>query len=74
MMVLTRFDDRRPAIEDRVRSMAQDSLIGQGVQIGVRAPVKTGEVSRMKESYGEGLATHPGPESCAGDRKVGVKR
>ena len=24
----------------------------------------------MKESYGEGLATHAGPESCAFDRKV----
>ncbi len=25
----------------------------------------------MKESYGEGLATHAGPESCAVDREVG---
>jgi len=25
----------------------------------------------MKESYGEGLATHTGPESCAVDREVG---
>ena len=25
----------------------------------------------MKESYGEGLATHAGPESCAFDREVG---
>jgi hypothetical protein len=24
----------------------------------------------MKESYGEGVATHPGPESCGHDRKV----
>jgi hypothetical protein len=24
----------------------------------------------MKESYGEGLATHTGPESCAVDREV----
>lgn len=24
----------------------------------------------MKVSYSEGLATHAGPESCAGDRKV----
>ena len=24
----------------------------------------------MKESYGEGLATHSGPESCMGHRKV----
>jgi hypothetical protein len=24
----------------------------------------------MKESYGEGLATHTGPESCAGCRKA----
>src|SRR5574342_1304133 len=23
----------------------------------------------MKEPYGEGVATHTGPESCAGDRK-----
>jgi hypothetical protein len=38
--------------------------------MGVRAPVKTGEVLRMKESYGEGLATHTGPESCAGCREA----
>ena len=25
----------------------------------------------MQESYGEGLATHTGPESCAADREVG---
>jgi hypothetical protein len=25
----------------------------------------------MKESYGEGVATHTGPESCAVDREVG---
>ena len=25
----------------------------------------------MEESYGEGLATHAGPESCAVDREVG---
>ena len=31
----------------------------------LRAPVKTGEVQRMEESYGEGVATHTGPESCA---------
>jgi hypothetical protein len=24
----------------------------------------------MKESYGKDLASHPGPESCASDRKV----
>jgi hypothetical protein len=36
-----------------------------------RAPVKTGEVSRMKEPYGEGVATHTAPESCAVDREVG---
>ncbi|MGH9460490.1 MAG: hypothetical protein ACRD1X_04700, partial [Vicinamibacteria bacterium] len=32
---------------------------------------KTGEVQRMEESYGEGPATHTGPESCAVDREVG---
>jgi hypothetical protein len=26
-------------------------------------------VLRMKESYGEGVATHTGPESCVGARK-----
>jgi len=25
----------------------------------------------MEESYGEGLATHTGPESCAVNREVG---
>ena len=27
----------------------------------------------MKESYGEGLATHAGPESCGATRKGGVE-
>ena len=27
----------------------------------------------MKESYGEGLATHTGPESCGASRKGGVE-
>ena len=31
-----------------------------------KAPVKAGKESRMKEPYGKGLATRPGPESCAG--------
>ena len=31
----------------------------------VRAPIKTGMVLRMKESYNEVLARHVGPESCA---------
>src|SRR2546428_9719949 len=31
----------------------------------LRAPVETGEVLRMEVSYGEGVATHTGPESCA---------
>jgi len=34
-----------------------------------RAPDKTGERLRMKESYGEGVAIHTGPESCADVRK-----
>ena len=34
-----------------------------------RAPVKTGEVLRMEVSYGEGLAIHIDPESCAVVRK-----
>ena len=33
------------------------------------APVKTGKELWMKEPYGEGLASHTGPESCAGARK-----
>ena len=35
-------------------------------------PVKrreTGMESRMKESYGEGLASHAGPELCGGVRE-----
>jgi hypothetical protein len=35
-----------------------------------KAPVKTGLESRMKEPYREGLAPHPGPQSCAGSREV----
>ena len=30
----------------------------------------TGEELRMKESYGEGLASHTGPESCASGREA----
>jgi hypothetical protein len=31
---------------------------------------ETGRVLRMKESYDEGIASHIGPETCAGSRKV----
>jgi hypothetical protein len=27
----------------------------------------------MKESYGKGLASHPGPELCGGDRKIAAE-
>src|SRR2546425_10777399 len=37
----------------------------------LRAPVKTGEVLRMKEPYGEGLASYTDSESCAGVREGG---
>jgi hypothetical protein len=37
------------------------------------APVKTGKEKRMKESHGKGPASHPGPESCDGDRKVAAE-
>jgi hypothetical protein len=32
---------------------------------------KTGEVLRMEVSYGEGVASHTGPESCATGREAG---
>ena len=35
-------------------------------KVSEKAPVKTGKEWRMKEPYGKGLATRPGPESCAG--------
>ncbi len=35
----------------------------------VVAPVKTGKELWMKEPYGEGPASHTGPESCAGSRE-----
>lgn len=31
--------------------------------------MKTGEVELVKVQYGEGIASHSGPESCAGDRE-----
>ena len=31
---------------------------------------KPGEVLRMEVPYGEGVATHTGPKSCADDREV----
>lgn len=37
------------------------------LRVGKRREI--GRVSRMKESYDEGLANHIGPESCAGSRK-----
>jgi hypothetical protein len=35
----------------------------------VESPVKTGEESWMKVPYGEGGASHTGPESCIDARK-----
>ena len=35
------------------------------------APGTTGEVLRMREPYGEGVATHAGPESCVVGREAG---
>src|SRR5262245_24690568 len=34
---------------------------------------ETGEESRMKESHGEGPASHPDPESCGSGRKVSAE-
>ncbi len=36
---------------------------------GASAPAQTGEMSWMKEPYGEGVATHTDPESCADVRE-----
>ena len=33
------------------------------------APIKIGRKERMKDPYDEGIASHIGPESCAGARK-----
>ena len=33
------------------------------------APIKTGERQWVRIPYGEGIAYHTGPESCAGARK-----
>jgi hypothetical protein len=38
------------------------------------APVKTGEVLRMKEPYGEGVATTPAPSHAPSIVRSGVKR
>jgi len=35
----------------------------------LRCAGQTGAVQRMKESYGEGVVVHTGPESCAGARE-----
>jgi len=34
---------------------------------------ETGEMKRMKESYGEGVANHTGPESCVASREAGYR-
>ena len=36
--------------------------------------MKTDKEQRMREPYEEGVATHFGPESCAGRRKAKAKR
>jgi hypothetical protein len=35
--------------------------------------VQAGKMQRMKESYGEGLASHTGSESCGHGRKAGYE-
>ncbi|MEW6300705.1 MAG: hypothetical protein AB1671_23705, partial [Thermodesulfobacteriota bacterium] len=44
---------------------------GEGGTPGVPVRRITGEVQRMQESYGEGPATHTGPESGVAARKGG---
>src|SRR5688572_6383869 len=40
---------------------------------GVACAGKAGEVLWMRVPYGEGLASHTGPESCGDDRKIVVE-
>jgi hypothetical protein len=40
---------------------------------GARCAGETGEMKRMKESYGEGVANHTGPESCVAGREAGYR-
>jgi len=44
--------------------------IGKG---GPPGAGETGEMKRMKESYGEGVANHTGPESCVASREAGYR-
>jgi uncharacterized protein len=52
---------------DTYFAVLSDTLVGHMLRPwrpGLKAPVKTGGVLRMKEPCGEGVATHTGPESC----------
>ena len=46
-------------------------MAGYFVKMLFAAPIKTGEVQRVRVPYGEGLASHTGPESCLASREVG---
>jgi hypothetical protein len=62
-----------PVIRARLRCLQDDRAsapTSPGPSTGVRASVKTDREERMRESYSEGLASHTGPESCAGVREV----
>ena len=62
-----------PVMRVRLRCLQDDRACAPaspGPSACVRASVKTDREERMRESYSEGLASHTGPESCAGDREV----
>jgi len=41
--------------------------------VGKAVGIESGKMQRMKESYGEGLASHAGSESCGHGRKAGYE-
>jgi hypothetical protein len=47
--------------------------IGPSAPQGARKRQKTGEKQQMKELYGEGIASHTGPESCASGGNVAAE-
>ena len=56
--------------ENRHLINENDRLKRWGSSLLLSAPIKTGKELGMKESYGEGLANHTGPESCADDGNI----
>ena len=62
--------DRGTDRQGKASSFARGVRAGCGVRLQPWCAGETSKKSRMKESYREGLASHPDPESCRSGRKA----